>query len=111
MAGGFPDGGRVEEAESGGGGDDLDGPAAAVGELDMSPKQFTKQHVIEVLRHAGGQTLLTRRRGLYPIRLIPLSLRHGVYSRAFPTTFCKAGSAAVPESGGSPARLTCPLPY
>jgi hypothetical protein len=45
--------------------------------------------------------LLTRRRGLYPIRLMPHTLRHGASSTASPTTFCKAGSAAVPESASS----------
>ena len=72
-----------------------------LGVLMARPDHYSRQHVVDVLRHAGGQTWPRRRRGRCPTRLRSTTLRHGPFSTAFPTTSCRAGSAAVPESGSS----------
>ena len=50
----------------------------------MGPEQYSRQHVIDLLRQAGWSDLADEAsRTLFPIRLMSRSLRHGASSMAF----------------------------
>jgi hypothetical protein len=67
--------------------------------------EYSRQHVVDLLRSSGWSDLADEASRVLPDpvdidRLVAWGAQHGL-----PTTIWSAGSAAVPESGGSPRAL------